>query len=417
MPHPWEALFSTAAGTRSQLVGWTLYPEAYDNPLGFPTDDWMHCEVWAGGLLACLRKGEAALSGDPVHQEARRVWEKERGPAHPQSEWRVVGSIIPDTTAGAGIEEQIRVAGGDPADESNTARFALSAPTADLAALRTETMGRLDRHLKAYNPEGFQHEEWWKWKLILKEYAARVPQLSADLINDPVGTLDFDLQLCTNMIELLRRHITLTLAEKQYLIKERPTTATPEAGARAWNGWGKARWRLWTQILMLSSELSTGVGKIAAELRGALVDRAYEGTRLAATEAEASPEELLEQHPFDDVEFLGWRIRDQVQGSDPNLFQRTATMTPTELEAAAKGLGMNPGIASDADRARYILAYSVADEMRRAQARKADGPVMGTAPTAHQMRLHRLQSELRGANDDKALELLLQCGLSLPASS
>jgi hypothetical protein len=418
MPYPWEILLSTAQGTRSQLVAWTLLLDVYDNPLGLPEDHWQNCQVWAADLLTCLQRGEAALLGDPLHQEARRYWEKERGPALPQPEWRVVGGIIPDTTGNAGTGTTIRVAGGDPADESNTARFALTAANEGLASWRTETMGRLDRHVKQYNPEGFEHREWWKWRKILEEYAERVPQLSAELRNDPVGALDRDRELCVNLIALLRRHIALTLDEKQFLIKERPFTANPQRHFMAWNGWGKARWRLWMQIMMLGIELRAGVGKLASELRGALIDRAHEATREAHAAAQASTEMHLGQHPFDDTEFLGWLIRNRVLGTDPDLFRRTTTMTPAELEATARGLGIDPDKASDADRARYILGYSIGDELERIrQARMEEGPVIGAAPTTPQVRLLQLQAELRGASDENAMGLLRRYGLSLPTSS
>ncbi|HSQ38496.1 MAG TPA: hypothetical protein VLS92_11480 [Acidimicrobiia bacterium] len=141
----------------------------------------------------------------------------------------------------------------------------------------------------------------------------------------------------------------------------------------------------------------------------------------------------LEQPPFDETEFLGWRIRNHLaqasqKGSVPpgmQLFQKTFTMTRAELVALARELGIDPDAASDADVARYLLSSAAtatvqrvtnSPEIREWQAALQRGEMAPPPPSyARVQGLASLPGRITvGISDREALDLLREHGLSLP---
>ena len=141
----------------------------------------------------------------------------------------------------------------------------------------------------------------------------------------------------------------------------------------------------------------------------------------------------LEQHPFDETEFLRHRITSHLDykilvGQDGagviHLLHQVPAMTHAELVALARDLGIDPDVASDADVARYLLSTSAADEVQRITntpeyqqylAAFREGQAVPPSPSVvRHSRLHNLFVSIGVMPDGQVLRLFREHGLSLP---
>ncbi len=298
---------------------------------------------------------------------------------------------------------------------TDSAQFVLSAPTADIAAVRADALGHVDRLMNADDPYDWNWQEGDPYKTLMSSLPPRIETAVGPLINHPLTAVDYTAALSSEMLDLLLETGRQSLEWELFTLREWPWgTSSPthpmdesykQILRDGWEGWGRNIFRLAMQVKILLSELRvlmTGDSSVMAQLHLQVQER-YESAAANAHEVSGA---VFDRGEHVERDFVSYTLRELVGSGDP-LYTKLIRMNLESLKVEAQKLDFDPANPSRPQIARYRLLADAGATLARLNEEHGTDPATwpSDALTLHQTAGMTMSEVASSATDERVLEL------------